>query len=194
MKCINCETEIPPNWVACIQKNICPACGEPILDSSGEELLKELTDAMERMPNDPAGLAGWILSNFHIRKIGSLNPVDEFYGRKKKTALQSSSDDVVNDHFKNIWKNSKVTPKTKAELKSKIEDDISSVLENQYGSEELEVSSDEEFEDDDSFEDENPLESLNNDLFSMSNPDPRLSKLLKQDSSKPKFSGSFSRK
>lgn len=196
MKCINCETEIPPNWVACIQKNICPACGESILDSTGEELLKELTDAMERMPNDPAGLAGWIISNFHIRKIGSLDPVDEFYGRKKKSA--SSSNDGVNEHFKKIWNNSKVTPKTKSELKSKIEEDISSVLDSQYGSEDLEVSSDEEeyFEDDSYYEDENPLDTFNKDLFSVSGsePDPRISKLLKQEAGKPKFTGAFSRK
>ena len=140
MKCMSCTTEIPPNWVACIQKNICPACGGSILDESGEELLKELTDAMESMPNDPAGIAGWLLSNYHFRKIGSAEPVEEFYGRKKKkkARVESEEDDenevLETSSFNTIWKNSKVKPMSKTQLKSKIESNVEKILENQYGS------------------------------------------------------------
>lgn len=193
MKCMNCATEIPPNWVACIQKNICPACGEAILDSSGEELLKELTEAMERMPNDPAGVAGWLLSNFFIKKIGDAEPVDNFYGRKKaKKASEQDLDDESYDRFKTIWKNSRVKPQDKSSLKSKIESDVEEVLKNQYGDEdELDVSSDEEYEEDDGSE---PFSELDKDLFSLSENDQRLAKLMKQDKSTPSFSGAFSRK
>lgn len=201
MKCMNCSTEIPPNWVACIQKNICPACGESILDSSGEELLKELTEAMERMPNDPAGVAGWLLSNFFIKKIGSAEPVDEFYGRNNRSKSNSES----NSRLEAIWKNSGVTPKTKASLKSKIENDVENILKNQYSSDDEGDSS--EVDDSQETNEEELLDissdegggsdlfsDVNKDLFSLSESDPRLSKLLNQDKQKSNFSGLFSRK
>jgi hypothetical protein len=37
-------------------------------------LLDELTTAMSSMPNDPQGLAGWLLSNYRLQKVGSGEP------------------------------------------------------------------------------------------------------------------------
>lgn len=84
MKCINCNADIPPAFVHALQSNSCPGCGGQIMDQAGQELLTELKDAMEKMPNDPAGLAGWLLSNYSLRKIGTAEPT-EFYGKVKKT-------------------------------------------------------------------------------------------------------------
>ena len=33
------------------------------------ELLSEVKEALKKMPNDPEGLAGWLLSNYEMRKI-----------------------------------------------------------------------------------------------------------------------------
>ena len=62
MKCMSCMAEIPPAWVNAIQRNECPGCGKAIMDEASKELLDELRSAMESMPNDPEGLAGWLLS------------------------------------------------------------------------------------------------------------------------------------
>ncbi|NJO18720.1 MAG: hypothetical protein HC877_24270 [Thioploca sp.] len=84
MKCISCEADIPPQWVNAIKSNICPGCGGPIMHESSKRLLDELAEAMERMPNDPEGLAGWLLSNYELRKIGDGEPTEHFHRQKSK--------------------------------------------------------------------------------------------------------------
>lgn len=75
MKCISCEIDIPPIWVACIQKNACPNCDGPIMDQISQELLSELKLAMEKMPKaDAASISGWLLSNYTLRKVGTAEP------------------------------------------------------------------------------------------------------------------------
>lgn len=79
MRCMSCGANVPPEWVHCIQSNICPGCGNEIMNSPTQELLQELTAAMERMPNDPQGVAGWLLSNYRFQKMGSGEPVERFH-------------------------------------------------------------------------------------------------------------------
>jgi len=76
MQCMSCKADIPPAWVNAIQRNECPGCGGPIMDESSKELLDELRTAMEEMPNDPEGLAGWLLSHYKLHKIGSAEPTE----------------------------------------------------------------------------------------------------------------------
>ena len=83
--CQTCGVEIPANWVHAISSNVCPGHGGPIFNETSKELLTELTKAMEEMPNNPAGLAGWLLSNYNLSKIGDAVPV-EFYGNKAKNS------------------------------------------------------------------------------------------------------------
>lgn len=79
MRCVSCGADIPPAFVHAIQANICAGCGGPIMDERQKELLDELSSAMQRMPNDPQGLAGWLLSNYRFQKIGSAEPVERFH-------------------------------------------------------------------------------------------------------------------
>jgi hypothetical protein len=83
MRCVNCGAEIPPQWVNALQSNVCPGCGGSIMDESSKELLDEISSAMERMPNDPQGLAGWLLSNYELFKIGDGQPIGEFHRKKQ---------------------------------------------------------------------------------------------------------------
>jgi len=76
MDCMNCTANIPPQWVSCIQENKCPSCGKQIMDESSKGLLDELREAMLRMPNDPEGLTGWLLSNYKLHKIGDAEPTE----------------------------------------------------------------------------------------------------------------------
>jgi len=77
--CKNCTAEIPPAWVHAIQSGKCPGCGHDLFDASEKELLDGLTEAMEKMPNNPAGIAGWLISNYHLQKIGEAEPVEHFH-------------------------------------------------------------------------------------------------------------------
>jgi len=79
MRCMSCGADIPPAFVHSISSNICGGCGGPIMNEATIELLKELTDAITRMPHDPAGVAGWLLSNYRFQKMGAAQPVEKFH-------------------------------------------------------------------------------------------------------------------
>lgn len=79
MRCINCGANIPPEWVNAIQSNTCPGCGGEIMNTATQELLQELTEAIKKMPNDPQGIAGWLMSNYRFQKMGDGKPVEKFH-------------------------------------------------------------------------------------------------------------------
>ena len=79
---MSCSVEIPPNFKSAIQNNLCPSCNGPIMSDPALELLDEIKEAFQKMPNDPEGLAGWLLSNYEMRKIGSAEPVQFFNPRQ----------------------------------------------------------------------------------------------------------------
>lgn len=79
MRCMSCGADIPPQWVGAIRRNECPGCEGEIMGESTQTLLKELTEAMGKMPNDPQGVAGWLISNYRFQKMGSAEPVEKFH-------------------------------------------------------------------------------------------------------------------
>lgn len=99
MQCISCQIDIPPAWKGCIIQNSCPSCMGPIMDQSGVDLRKELSEAMSKMANDPDGLAGWLLSNYVLTKIGDAQPT-EFHG--KKLTLPQSPNKIKSEKEKKI--------------------------------------------------------------------------------------------
>lgn len=92
MRCMSCGANIPPEWVNAIQRNECPGCGGEIMGEATQELLNDLTEALKRMPNDPQGVAGWLLSNYRFQKVGSGEPVEKFH----RKGGASSSEDIGN--------------------------------------------------------------------------------------------------
>ena len=80
MKCMSCGSPVPPEFKAAIQNNICPSCGGELMNEATLDMLDELKDALKKMPNDAEGIAGWLLSNYEMRKIGTGEPVGQFYG------------------------------------------------------------------------------------------------------------------
>ncbi len=90
MKCVTCGADIPPEWVHSIQINSCPGCGGAIMREEDKQLLDELTAAMERMPNDPQGVVGWLLSNYHVQKYGEAKPVEKFHRKASESVDESN--------------------------------------------------------------------------------------------------------
>jgi len=82
MKCMTCQVDIPPTFKDAIQNNKCPSCGQAIYTDEMKSLITEIREALEKMPNDPEGLAGWIVSNYNLTKVGDASPAT-FYGPKK---------------------------------------------------------------------------------------------------------------
>lgn len=96
MLCMSCGANIPPEWVKAIQSGVCPGCGEQIMNEATKELLVELTAAMERMPNNPQGIAGWLLSNYQFQKIGDAIPVERFHDKTNmiRANIEKGSDNM----------------------------------------------------------------------------------------------------
>lgn len=104
MRCKNCSGIIPPEWVHCITKNECPGCGSELMNDSDKQLLTELSEAMTAMPNNPQGLAGWLLSNYELHKIGEARPVEKFHNKRKSRPTEDDSVEGMvtgNDFLKN---------------------------------------------------------------------------------------------
>jgi len=99
MFCGECGIEIPPAWTVVLAKNECPACEGVIMSAAARELFEELRSAMERMPNDPEGLAGWLLSNYRLMKIGDAEPTN-FH--RKQAFPQGGVTNNGQDEFGNL--------------------------------------------------------------------------------------------
>lgn len=76
MKCISCQLEIDPKWRHAIEKNICPFCGESILNPILKELLSSLFDTMTKLQEFPEELNDWMFSNFNYIKTDAENLID----------------------------------------------------------------------------------------------------------------------
>lgn len=84
MLCYSCRSDIPSQWTSCIALNRCPACDGPICSKESQELMEELKTAMEQMQTaDAQAVAGWLLSNYDIRKKNSELEPTEFFGQTK---------------------------------------------------------------------------------------------------------------
>lgn len=150
MKCMNCNAEISPQYVHAIANNICPGCGGSIYDDQTKEIYNELKEAMVRMPNDPVGLAGWLLDNYKLYKIGNAEPVERFYNNSKdskevkeakdSSKIKTASVEKTNEFFQRAG----VSPQTKSKLPkdySVLVDQINSNIseDSMYGEDEVEM-------------------------------------------------------
>lgn len=74
MKCKNCSADVPPQWVHCINTNTCPSCGYELMTSDDLSVLAEVRDAMSQMPNNPEGIASWLMTHYKLVRQGSGSP------------------------------------------------------------------------------------------------------------------------
>lgn len=73
MKCISCETEINPKWAHAIEINVCPFCGQHIMEEHLKNCIASLATAMGDMLKYPEQLDDWLLSNHSYIKTSSPN-------------------------------------------------------------------------------------------------------------------------
>lgn len=71
MKCISCESEINPKFKHALDINVCPFCGEHIMEEHLKNCLAALTAAMADMVKYPEQLSDWLLSNHNYIKTDS---------------------------------------------------------------------------------------------------------------------------
>lgn len=131
MICSSCGIEIDPKWISCIQKNECPQCSGPIMDEKAQQLLAELTVALTEIPNNPQGIANWLLSKYHIEKISEETPeLPEFHEPKKRGSKKQGR--TENEFMKRADVN--LDPERAKKIMSYINDSQDSM----YGADEVE--------------------------------------------------------
>ena len=73
MRCISCESEINPKFKHALDINVCPFCGEHIMEEHLKNCLAALSTAMADMVKYPDQLSDWLLSNHNYIKTDSQN-------------------------------------------------------------------------------------------------------------------------
>lgn len=74
MKCKSCESEINPKWKFAVKNNICPFCGESVMDGELIKLLADLDNTISSLSTNYSNeLNDWMLLNFNFIKTDSPN-------------------------------------------------------------------------------------------------------------------------
>lgn len=73
MKCMSCQMEINPQWKHAIDMNVCPFCGQGIMEEHLKNLFSSLRQNMDLLNEYPDQLNDWMLSNHNYIKTDSPN-------------------------------------------------------------------------------------------------------------------------
>lgn len=111
MKCITCAIEINPKWTHAIEINICPFCGQNIVDEQLKNLLSSLRETMKDLQQYPNELNDWLLSNYNYIKTDSQDLVN-FVNKDLLKEMKKIEDDK---DFQKKKENQKFTVKVKTE-------------------------------------------------------------------------------
>jgi len=77
MKCLSCEAEIIPKWKHAIDQNVCPFCGDTIMQVDCKQLLTTLTSTIEVLSKEyPDYLEDWLSSNFNFVPASKLQELE----------------------------------------------------------------------------------------------------------------------
>lgn len=71
MKCISCDVEINPKWKHAVEINVCPFCGDHILEEHLKNLLTSLAETMVKLQDYTEQVDDWLFSNYNYIKTDS---------------------------------------------------------------------------------------------------------------------------
>lgn len=108
MKCISCEIEINPKWKHAVEINVCPFCGQNILEEHLKNLLTSLGETMEQLRTYPNEVGDWLLSNYSYIKTDS----PDLLNYVPKDVLKEMKRDIDDQDFQD---RKKFTVKVKTE-------------------------------------------------------------------------------
>lgn len=105
MKCKSCESEINPKWKYAIDSNVCPFCGQSVMDIKLKDSLTLLRETIDSLSEYPDQLNDWLLSNYNYIKTDSpdlinhlpMDQLDEWMKLKNKS--KSKIDEGDNKKF-----------------------------------------------------------------------------------------------
>jgi hypothetical protein len=109
MQCVTCNMEINPKWTHAIDINICPFCGQNIMEEHLKNLLVSLKKTMDSLQSYTDQLNDWMLSNYNYIKTDSkliINyiPTDYIDNLKKKSAINVIKENVDTTTYESVKK------------------------------------------------------------------------------------------
>ena len=69
MKCKSCNEDVPPKFTHALVANVCPYCGEKIIDEKLQEILGELKISLGDAKDYMDAVEDWLFHNFSLKKI-----------------------------------------------------------------------------------------------------------------------------
>lgn len=133
MKCNDCSADIPPQWTACIQKNVCPGCGGSIMSNDTKDFMDDLKQALSKMNFTAEELTGWLLSNYTLTKIGTAEPT-AFHRKAEKKASAAPGLKIADNPVQKFLKRTDAAKELeKRSNLQQIVAEIQGVSESQYG-------------------------------------------------------------
>ena len=73
MQCKSCKNDIPPKFIHAISVNICPLCGQGIMDAELQSILNELKSVMDKSDKYKDEVSDWLFSNYGLKKSNNQN-------------------------------------------------------------------------------------------------------------------------
>jgi len=108
MRCKSCTNEVPPKFSHAIKTNICPFCGEEIMDSELQLALTGLQEAMLAVEEYPDEMHDWLKCNYQLVAESGTVPLSQYEADLVEIAdLRSSVEEL-----KEKLANAKPTPKS----------------------------------------------------------------------------------
>lgn len=68
MKCTSCSAEINPKWKHAVDTNLCPFCGQAIMDTELKGLLSTLSTTLESLASYPEYLEDWLRTHGYVHE------------------------------------------------------------------------------------------------------------------------------
>lgn len=96
---MSCEMEINPKWTHAIDINVCPFCGQGIMEEHLKNLFSSLRQTMESLKDYPEQLNDWMLSNHNYIKTDSPN-IKLYMPKKYIEEIKNQRDDEVYEEQK----------------------------------------------------------------------------------------------
>ena len=110
MKCMSCTMEINPKWTHAIDINVCPFCGQGIMEEHLKNLFSSLRQTMESLKEYPDQLNDWMLSNHNYIKTDS----PELKQYMPKSYIQ----EIINQRDEEVQEEQKAIAQTETKKKS----------------------------------------------------------------------------
>ncbi len=120
MKCKSCTNEVPPKFSHAIKTNICPFCGEAIMDDELQAALSDLQEAMVATDEYQEEIFDWLKCNHGLVPESAYVPAEVY----DTTSAELEAAKIKIEELKDQLASAKPTPKSGMTAPAKLPSEI----------------------------------------------------------------------